>query len=102
MGCGTRRTRFRSASQRPRATSPNWSTRTKKDSEAAKFVPSSLKGKTVHEVGCGIAPLPALTTAAMGAEYSVATDFLPGIVDFAQSNVDHNVQNIAALDGKVE
>ncbi|MBI3541748.1 MAG: methyltransferase domain-containing protein [Deltaproteobacteria bacterium] len=54
-----------------------------------------LKGKTVLELGCGLA-LPSLVAAKLGAKVT-ATDFHPEVPDFLARNVGHNALTDANL-----
>lgn len=56
-------------------------------------LPMSIHNKRVMELGCGVAPLPALATAALGARYVVCTDYISEIVNMAQENLNLNFPN---------
>lgn len=49
-----------------------------------------VKRKDVLEIGCGLG-LPAIVAGRLGAAYTIATDYLPEALDFAQLNWEQNL-----------
>jgi predicted nicotinamide N-methyase len=49
-----------------------------------------VKGKDVLEIGCGLG-LPAIVAGELGAGHTIATDYLPEALDFAQLNWQQNL-----------